>query len=174
MSLHHQDAHPHTSWARQFLNLLGCLLLLPLFHAATVYTRWPATVDLCLAVGLAELCRFANDRRRAAWREAGAPPRREKEEDDDVEWKGASGTTTTIRAVGDNDSSSDNALAAEAMASIVGWREDPALWRRCLESYKHAAGCRFVLVGIDGHNADDKEMVDVFQKVRVCVCWPST
>ena len=36
------------------------------------------------------------------------------------------------------------------MAAIVGWREDPALYQRALESYRRARGCVFLLAGIDG------------------------
>lgn len=147
----YQDAHPHVPWTRQLLNFIGCLLIVPLCRAAAVNTVWPATVDLLIGICLAELCRFANEGRRIAWREIEAQPRREKEDVEKGTGAGGSG----------------GALVAEAMASIVGWREDPDLWEKCLESYKDAVGCRFVLVGIDGHDADDKEMVDVFQKVRV-------
>lgn len=158
---HHQDAHPHTSWFRQLLNLLGCFLIFPLYRAAAVNTLWPATVDLLISICLAELCRFTNEGRRIAWRALEAQPRREKE---DVEKGGFLGGL-----VGEGSSGDGVPLVAEAMASIVGWREDPDLWERCLESYKEATGCRFVLVGIDGHDADDKEMVDIFKKVLYCV-----
>jgi hyaluronan synthase len=51
------------------------------------------------------------------------------------------------------------------MATIVGYREDPDLFTRALDSYKTAAECRFVLVGVDGDDTPDMEMVDVFQGV---------
>lgn len=57
------------------------------------------------------------------------------------------------------------ASSCDTMASVVGWREDPELWQRCLESYKTARGCKFLLAGIDGHDADDQEMVEIFKKV---------
>ena len=51
------------------------------------------------------------------------------------------------------------------MAAIVGYREDPELFARALDSYKTAAECRFVLVGVDGDDTPDMEMVRVFQEV---------
>ncbi|GLI73655.1 hypothetical protein PoHVEF18_001875 [Penicillium ochrochloron] len=51
------------------------------------------------------------------------------------------------------------------MAAIVGYREDPELFARALDSYKTAAECRFVLVGVDGDETPDMEMVRVFQEV---------
>lgn len=53
------------------------------------------------------------------------------------------------------------------MAAIVGYREDLALFVRALESYKDAAECRFVLVGVDGDDTPDMEMVRVFQQVGI-------
>lgn len=55
---------------------------------------------------------------------------------------------------------------AETMAAVVGYREDPALFTRALESYKSARGCVFTLVSIDGDAAEDLEMMRVFCKVR--------
>ena len=54
----------------------------------------------------------------------------------------------------------------DCMAAVVGWREDPALFTRALESYKTARGCMFLMVGIDGDEAQDQDMVDVFNLVR--------
>ena len=51
------------------------------------------------------------------------------------------------------------------------WREDPDLWRRCLESYKTASGWAFMVVGVDGDEADDQEMIDGF--LQVWRSWPS-
>lgn len=52
------------------------------------------------------------------------------------------------------------------MATIVGYREDPDLFARALDSYKSAAECRFVLVGVDGDDTPDMEMVHVFKGVN--------
>ncbi|CAN8101074.1 unnamed protein product [Discula destructiva] len=145
--LHH---HPHVSWFRQLLNFLGCLLIIPVCRAFAVNTRYPATVDLLISIIFAECCRFNNERRRIAYREGAtqAPYR------DDIE----------KHALRFPDSQTGRA-SCETLAAVVGWREDPDLWARCLESYKTARGCKFVLAGIDGNDEDDREMVDVFKKV---------
>jgi hyaluronan synthase len=51
------------------------------------------------------------------------------------------------------------------MAAIVGYREDPDLFYRALESYKATEGLDFTLVGVDGDQAADMDMVRVFQMV---------
>jgi hyaluronan synthase len=51
------------------------------------------------------------------------------------------------------------------MAQVVGWKEEPELFSRALESYREAEGLRFLLVGVDGDSAEDMEMLDVFHKV---------
>ncbi|KAJ5232216.1 hypothetical protein N7468_005172 [Penicillium chermesinum] len=53
------------------------------------------------------------------------------------------------------------------MAAIVGYREDPELFARALGSYKSVKECRFVLVGVDGNEVPDMEMVQVFQNVSL-------
>lgn len=141
--------HPQVSWFRQLLNLIGCILIVPLYRAAAVNTWYPATVDLLISVVLAECCRFNNESRRIAYRDALTQPRYK----DDIE-------KHATKMTGQPGNSS-----CETLASIVGWREDPELWARCLESYKTARGCKFLLAGIDGNELDDREMVDVFNKV---------
>lgn len=150
MSLHTSIyPHPHVSWFWQLLNLLGCILIFPLYRAAAVNTYYPATVDLLISILLAEFCRFNNEGRRIAFREEEARPRSK----DDIEKQ------TLSMSKGSGPSTCDT------MAAIVGWREDPNLWARCLESYKTARGCKFVLAGVDGHDEDDQEMIEIFQKV---------
>lgn len=53
----------------------------------------------------------------------------------------------------------------DCMAAVVGWREDPILFTRALQSYRAASNCSFLLVGIDGNDEPDQDMVDVFNKV---------
>lgn len=141
--------HPHVSWPRQVLNLIGCILIFPLYRAAAVNTYYPATVDLLISILFAEYCRFNNEKRRIALREAETQPRYK----DDIE-KHALKLSEQPRAP-----------SLGTLAAIVGWREDPDLWARCLESYKTTRGCTFLLAGIDGNDADDREMVDVFKNV---------
>lgn len=144
--------HPHISWFRQVLNVIGCLLVIPLYRAALVNTYYPATVELLLSVLLAEFCRFKNEGRRISFRESESQPRYK----DDVEKSAALALEQQV------------ASNCDTMAAVVGWREDPELWQRCLESYRTARGCKFLLAGVDGDDADDQEMVEVFKKVCRC------
>lgn len=142
--------HPHVSWFRQSLNLIGCILIVPLYRAAAVNTWYPATVDLLISILLAEFCRFNNESRRIAYRDAEAQLRYK----DDIE--------KNALKVADQ----PGGATCETLAAVVGWREDPNLWERCLESYKTARRCKFLLAGIDGNESDDLEMVDIFKQVR--------
>lgn len=141
--------HPHVSWLRQLLNLIGCILIFPLYRSAAINTYYPATVDLLISILLAECCRFNNERRRIAYHDAEAQPRCK----DDIEKHAL------------KSSDQPKVSTCETLAAIVGWREDPGLWARCLESYKTTRGCKFLLAGIDGNDLDDREMVEVFKKV---------
>lgn len=147
-------SHPRVSWARQLLNLIGCLLIFPLYRAAAVNTYFPATVDLLISILLAEFCRYNNESKRIAFSEVETLP--SDKGDEDVEKQAFSLV-----------SGRESSATCEAVAAVVGWREDPDLWRRCLESYRAASCCKFVLVGIDGDDADDEEMVEIFKKVRM-------
>lgn len=51
------------------------------------------------------------------------------------------------------------------LASVVGYREDPELFTKCLESYKGCDGLETLLVGIDGNEAQDMEMANVVRRV---------
>ena len=141
-----QQRGPDVSRLRQFLNLLGCIIVIPIYSFITGYTRHPLTLDILLTIFSAEYNRFANERRR---RRLNAP----SQGGQDLE-KASYLLTGTKRAT-------------ECMAAIVGYREDPELFARALDSYKTAAECRFVLVGVDGDDTPDKEMVRVFQEVSI-------
>ena len=60
---------------------------------------------------------------------------------------------------------------AECIASVVGYREDADVFKKCLESYasnydqRHAAIC----VGIDGNEAEDYKMCIVAEEVSGCL-----
>lgn len=135
---------PHVSLLRKFLNVAGCLLSLPLYWLMTVHCRWPVTLDLIMTVALAELNRFINEGRRMRFYEDQTAPRK-----------------------GDPEKMEElfTAPRLDCIAAVVGWREDPALFTRALGSYKAAECCTFMLVGIDGDEAEDQDMVDVFNKV---------
>jgi len=142
-----QQRGPDVSRFRQILNLVGCIIVLPIYSIITAYTRHPLTLDVLLTIFAAEYNRFTNENRR---RQLQGP----------------------LRTVQDPEKASslsaDIDRATECMAAIVGYREDPELFARALDSYKLAAGCRFVLVGVDGDEVPDMEMVRVFQHVRTC------
>ncbi|KAG8162273.1 hypothetical protein KVR01_008038 [Diaporthe batatas] len=140
---------PHVHWVRQVLNLVGCVAIFLFYRTMALNTYYPATVDLLISILLAEYCRFNNEGRRIAFRQAAWHPK----DKEDVEKHALTA------------SAQREAASSEAIAAVVGWREDPALWTRCLESYKKAVGCKFLLAGIDGHDPDDMEMVDIFKKV---------
>lgn len=54
----------------------------------------------------------------------------------------------------------------EVIGCVVGWREDEELYDRCIESLRSTPTCTAIVAGIDGDEAEDERMVDVFQKVR--------
>ncbi|KAG8163056.1 hypothetical protein KVR01_007534 [Diaporthe batatas] len=47
----------------------------------------------------------------------------------------------------------------------VGWREDEELYARCLESLQSTQSCTTVVAGIDGDEAEDERMINVFHTV---------
>ncbi|EKG09490.1 Fungal chitin synthase [Macrophomina phaseolina MS6] len=51
------------------------------------------------------------------------------------------------------------------MASVVGYREESALFQRVLESYKPSDGLELLLVGIDGNEKEDLRMAQVVREV---------
>ncbi|CAD6441976.1 7d519cfd-6318-4743-8fe4-fdcebdff523b [Sclerotinia trifoliorum] len=56
-------------------------------------------------------------------------------------------------------------VAARCIASVVGYREEANMWRRCLQSYHKSPGLEIMLIGIDGDHDGDMEMVSVAQQV---------
>ncbi|QSZ29540.1 hypothetical protein DSL72_004055 [Monilinia vaccinii-corymbosi] len=56
-------------------------------------------------------------------------------------------------------------VAARCIASVVGYREEANLWRRCLQSYHNSPGLEIMLIGIDGDHQGDMEMISVAQQV---------
>ena len=143
------------SYLRMALNVLGALVCLPLFWLATVHCRWPVTLDLVFTIALAELTRYVNEGRRMAYHddECVSPVVREKMDPEKTAY-------IDVESV-----SSSSTSSLDIMAAIVGWREDPALYTRALESYRRARGCVFLIAGIDGDEKQDQDMVDVFHLV---------
>ena len=142
-----QERGPDVSFFRQFLNLLGCIIIIPIYTVITAYTHHPLTLDILLMIFIAEYNRLSNGRRRKQV-QTSSEKIPDLEEARDLPGKMAHGP--------------------ECMAAIVGYREDPMLFARALSSYKEAVGCQFVLVGVDGDDVPDMEMVRVFQQVNQC------
>lgn len=59
-----QERGPDFSRFRQFLNLLGCIIVIPIYSAIMGYTRHPLTLDILLTIFAAEYNRYANESRR--------------------------------------------------------------------------------------------------------------
>lgn len=51
------------------------------------------------------------------------------------------------------------------LASVVGYREDPKVFAKCLGSFKGCPGLQTLLVGIDGNEAQDVEMANIVRTV---------
>lgn len=139
-----QQRGPDISRFRQFLNLLGCIIVLPIYSIITGYTRHPLTLDVLLTIFAAEYNRYTNETRR---RQLQGPARTVQDPE----------KASHLSGIADR--------ATDCMAAIVGYREDPELFARALDSYKLASECRFILVGVDGDDVPDMEMVRVFQNV---------
>lgn len=58
-----------------------------------------------------------------------------------------------------------SAAGVPYLVSIVGYREEDQLFRRCLETYKTCSGLTTIMVGIDGNEAEDMEMVRAVEAV---------
>ncbi|KPM39253.1 hypothetical protein AK830_g7302 [Neonectria ditissima] len=138
---------PHVSWLRKALNIVGCMLAFPVYWFMTVHCRYPVTLDLVCTIALAELNRFVNEGRRMAFYSEQSRPRSKMDaEKVDLEKQSSS-------------------PSLDCVAAVVGWREDPTLFTQALESYRAAKHCSFMLVGIDGDEEEDQDMVRVFEKV---------
>ncbi|KAL2267971.1 hypothetical protein VTJ83DRAFT_2817 [Remersonia thermophila] len=157
-----RDAHPSAFMAfgrrsvpilRQFLNFLGCLLALPVWFATTAHTRFPVTLDFLITIALTELNRFVIEGYRATFSSQSPQGGWQEELDEKV---GLDAGYLEMHP---------EPPQVQCMAAIVGWREDPSLYARALESYKSARSCVFVLCGIDGDEQEDQDMVDVFNKI---------
>jgi hyaluronan synthase len=145
------------------LNILGCLVCIPAYWAVTVHCAYPVTLDLIFTILLTELNRLVNEGRRLQFYEEEEspeylPPSRGESSD---------GSVYDEKHVGFTETQIVPQSRLDAMAAVVGWREDPALFTRALQSYKNAKHCVFMLVGIDGDDVPDRDMVDVFNIVSI-------
>ncbi|KAF4343934.1 alfa-L-rhamnosidase [Fusarium beomiforme] len=108
-------------------------------------------MDLLITIILTEFNRFVNEGRRISFYSAKpVSPQRD--------------SSGTIRANVEMHKP-QTASKLDCLVAVVGYREDPKLFSRALESYKTARGHAFTVVGIDGDDEEDQDMVDVFDKV---------
>ena len=55
---------------------------------------------------------------------------------------------------------------SKAVACVVGYRENPCVFRSCLRSYLKSR-VDVIVVGIDGDEADDRKMAHIFKEVNI-------
>lgn len=130
------------SWGRQAFNAflcLSCFTFIFLYFRRYVYL-FPITFESIWQISLAEINRRKNIRRIRAL---------EQPLDEETGIKDKSQT------------------AVRLMASVVGYREEPNLFRKCLQSYRGSPGLELMLVGIDGDGEGDMEMVHIAGEVSL-------
>ena len=126
---------------RQALNVALCLLLGAFFIWFRRWTRYfPHTVECIWQISLAEVNRRKSIRRLRLLHD-------------------------NLKSADEEKGFGDTEPAVRCLASVVGYREEPTLFRKCLESYRNTAGLEVLLLGIDGNGRDDMEMVRVVQEV---------
>ncbi|KAJ5691286.1 hyaluronan synthase [Penicillium malachiteum] len=141
----HSDARSGqalVSLAEQILNFIGCIVAAAIYGYGLKYLEQPLTFDIIVSILLAEFCRWGNNQRRK---------RAALQEENGQLGLAEKGKSTEQRL--------------DCVAAVVGYREEPALWRTALESYSQAQNCRFLIIYVDGDAEEDREMVEVFQDV---------
>lgn len=147
-----------TTFAKVY-NFIGCLVAAILYYYLTLYwSDYLYTFDTILTVYLAEHCGWANERIR-------------NNNKNDQRAKECLTPDLSVAERGEYHmhSKSSPKLELGCIAAIVGYREDPAIFTKALESYLDAEGCRFVLTCVDGNGPEDQAMVEVFRKVRCAI-----
>lgn len=129
------------SWTYQFLNAVSCIVT---FTIIFLYFRryvaaFPITIESLWQISLAEVNRRKNIKR----------IQRITPSLDEESGMGEKSGKSIVRH----------------MASVVGYREEPSLFKRCLESYRGSPGLEIMLVGIDGDQVEDMEMVRIAGEV---------
>lgn len=135
-------------------NFFGCITAAAVYLYLLLWSDHLWTIDMSLSIFLAEYCGWSNERlrRKSAGEEQ---PKREKSDDLSLAERGD--YFALINGLPNR--------KLDCIAAVVGYREDPVIFTKALESYLQADGCRFVLACIDGNSFEDQDMVDVFQKV---------
>jgi hypothetical protein len=115
---------PAASKRAQLRSLILCCIIIYIYWNVLVWSMLPFLLDMLFNILLAEYNIYANRQRRRA--------------------AGAHQISLSL--------SHENAdkKSGAAIAAIVGYREDPNLFSRALQSYVNADRCRFILVCIDG------------------------
>ena len=135
-------------------NFVGCIVAIVIYFYLLLYSNYLWVIDTACNILLAEYCAWSNERLR----------RKGAKEDRPISEKS---NQLSMAEKGDyfsiTNGSPDRKL--DSIAAVVGYREDPTIFTKALESYRHANGCRFLLVSVDGNGLEDQVMVDVFQKV---------
>ncbi|KAH6681522.1 glycosyltransferase family 2 protein [Halenospora varia] len=129
------------SVGKQVINVVLCLTIFTfifLYFRRYVYL-FPITFESIWQISLAEVNRRKNVRRIRNLEQSAAGD----------EEKGTGGKKAATRHI----------------ASVVGYREEPNLFRKCLQSYAGSPGLEMMLVGIDGDHAEDMEMVRIVEQV---------
>jgi hyaluronan synthase len=133
--------------AHQLLNVVLCVVI---FAFIWMYFRryvaaFPITIESIWQISLAEVNRRKNIRR-----------------------------IQRIEPVADEETGMGEKRAiVRHMASVVGYREEPVLFKKCLDSYHNSPGLEIMLVGIDGDHEDDMEMVRIAEEVCAYQLLPS-
>lgn len=129
------------SWRKQLLNTICCIVAFTtiFFYFRRYVSSFPITLESVWQIGLAEVNRRKNVER----------IRRLEQKHAADEEKGGSLKASAVRHI----------------ASVVGYREEPVLFKKCLESYLGSPGLEIMLVGVDGDSGEDMEMVRVAESV---------
>jgi len=155
----HDSSEPETqdlvTTFTNLYNFIGCLGAAALYYYLTLYwSDYLYTFDTILTVYLAEHCGWANERVR---KNSSTHERGKNEVHPDL--------SVVERGEYRTHPKRSPKLELGCIAAIVGYREDPVIFTKALESYLDAEGCQFVLTCIDGNEIEDQVMVDVFRKV---------
>ena len=135
---------PAVSPHSKALNIIGCVGAVYLLGYLTFFSPLPLTLDVILTISLAEYCRLNS----SSQQKHALPGKNRKTK-------------------GDSSRNGNHGLERlDTIAAVVGFREDPDIFRRALESYRKACNCKILLVCVDGDAEEDQEMVSVFKKVR--------
>lgn len=102
-----------------------------------IFYIYPVTVETIFQIALAEVNRQRSKRRV-----------RVLETPKDAEW-----------------GLKEKQLHIRYMASVVGYREDVTIFKKCMESYRDSPGLKVLLVGIDGNQIPDMDMANVVRNV---------